>query len=271
MSRTLHDSFAKEWMQEFLADFGTVQTEYEISSEVRHADVYFEPDPAKLPAPMGAFGRMITEPCLIEPFRNAIPIAQIANCKAKSTILGLNLVRQAKQETRKFSFEQRPFLWMISPTLSQSIREGFGAVEDSNWDRGIYFLPRHDRAAIIAIHQLPVTPDTLWLRLLGRGNVQKKAFDELITLPTQHPYRTSTLRHVGVLQRNLSSRQNVTRDLEEVIMTLSITYAQFEAEIEAKIEAGRDAGRDAGRKQTQREIALRMLQEGIDRELPVIE
>jgi hypothetical protein len=48
MPRNIHDSFAKDWMREFLTDFGTVETEYEISSEVRHVDVYFDPNPALL-------------------------------------------------------------------------------------------------------------------------------------------------------------------------------------------------------------------------------
>ena len=35
MKRTIHDSFAKEWMQELLADFGTVEVEHEVFGEVR--------------------------------------------------------------------------------------------------------------------------------------------------------------------------------------------------------------------------------------------
>jgi hypothetical protein len=45
MSRTLHDEFAKDWMKEFLSDFGTVETEFAISGEVRSVDVYFQPNP----------------------------------------------------------------------------------------------------------------------------------------------------------------------------------------------------------------------------------
>jgi hypothetical protein len=66
-------------------------------------------------------------------------------------------------------------------------------------------LPRHDRSALIAIHRLPVTLDTLWLRLLGRDNVQKKAIKELMALPQNQPYRASTLRHIAVLQKKPES------------------------------------------------------------------
>jgi predicted transposase/invertase (TIGR01784 family) len=146
---------------------------------------------------------------------------------------------------------------------SFAMQQGARAIDHPDWEQGIYFLSDQDRAAIIAIHQLPVTLDTLWLRLLGRGAVQKRAIDELLALPKHHPYRSTTLRHITVLQKNLKARQNLTRDLQEVIMTLSITYEQIEAEI---IEKGLQQGREEGRGETQQAIALRMLQEGMNRE-----
>ena len=45
MPRKLHDSFVKEWMQELLTDFGTVETEVELEGEVCTMDVRFYPDP----------------------------------------------------------------------------------------------------------------------------------------------------------------------------------------------------------------------------------
>jgi hypothetical protein len=39
--------------------------------------------------------------------------------------------------------------------------------------------------AIVAIHQLPKTLDPLWLRILGKGRVQKQAIDDLQLLSTE--------------------------------------------------------------------------------------
>jgi hypothetical protein len=50
------------------------------------------------------------------------------------------------------------------------------------------------RTAIVAIHQLPRTPDTLWLRILGRGRVQQQAIDELEALPEENPFRSMALK-----------------------------------------------------------------------------
>jgi hypothetical protein len=203
MSRTLHDEFAKDWMKEFLSDFGKVEIEFSISGEVRHVDVYFEPVPDGRFAPMmdsrpeaiGQLGRMIAAPCLIEPFRNAVPGVEICNCRSKSTILGMNLVRRAELQKQRFRFDDRPFLWIISPTLSKRMQKKYGMSQNAAWGEGIYFLPEGDRAAVIAVHQLPETSETLWLRLLGRDQVQKRAIVELLSLPKNHPYREMSLRH----------------------------------------------------------------------------
>jgi hypothetical protein len=264
MSRTLHDEFAKDWMKEFLADFGQVETDFQISGEVRHVDVYFEPDPALLPAPMGLLGQMITAPCLIEPFRNAISVEEICNCTSKATILGRNLARQAKREKRRFRFSDRPFLWMITPTLSAQMARNCSLYQHPKLGEGIYLRAKSDKAGLIVIHHLPCTIDTLWLRLLGRDNVQKQAIKELLDLAPDHPYRDITLRHIAVLQKNLRARQNITRDLQEVIMTLSITYAQFSAEIDQKIEQGIEQGQIQGRLSTQQEIARELLKDGME-------
>jgi hypothetical protein len=67
-------------------------------------------------------------------------------------------------------------------------------------------------------------------------------------------------RHIAVLQKNLRARQNITRDLQEVIMTLSVTYAQFSAKIDQKIEQGSEQGRHS----TQQEIARDLLNDGME-------
>ncbi len=272
-------------MQEFLSDFGTVQTEFQISSEVRHVDVHFEPAADRLPVPMGILGRMVTSTCLIEPFRNAISSQEICNCNAKSTLLGYNLINQAKHNDRPFRFDDRPFLWMISPTLSRRMQQRCCLHHHPDWGQGIYFRPESDRSAVVVIHQLPVNPDTLWLRLLGRGKVQKQAIAELLALPADYPYRDISLRHIAVLQKNLKARQNLDNDLEDVIVALSIIYEQIEAEILQKgreegrkealsmtyaqleteiLQTSREEGREEGKVQSKLAIARNMLAEGIE-------
>jgi hypothetical protein len=113
-----------------------------------------------------------------------------------------------------------------------------------------------DRTAIVVIHQLPKTIDTLFLRLLGRGKVQAEAIDELRALPQDHPYRGTTLHHISRLQINLKLRQNKTKEIREIIMNLAPAY-------DAWLEETLAQGRGEGREETQITIARRMLSKNL--------
>ena len=82
--------------------------------------------------------------------------------------------------------------------------------------------------AIIVIHQLPPIPETLWLRLLGRGTVQKRAIDELAALPSNQLYVKITLELLYNLQQNLRINQSPEIETEdrELIMRLAPLYQQ---------------------------------------------
>jgi hypothetical protein len=76
----------------------------------------------------------------------------------------------------------------------------------------------------VVIHQLPVVEETLWLRVLGRGNVQKQAVEELVELPTSNPYKENLLEILANWRQNLELRDNLTNDEQEDIMNLSPAY-----------------------------------------------
>jgi hypothetical protein len=76
------------------------------------------------------------------------------------------------------------------------------------------------------IHQLPRTPETLWVRILGKGSVQKQAIDELEALPVDSPFRWNALRLLKNLQKNLGITQNVDQEDRELFMRLAPLYDQ---------------------------------------------
>jgi hypothetical protein len=175
----------------------------------------------------------------------------------------LALRRRAQQRER--SGVKSPVLWILSPTLSAALQRSFRVVEKPAWGRGIYFLPDPDRTAVVALHHLPRTLDTLWLRLFGRGQVQAEAVAEVVALPVEHPYRQQTLYHLAVLQVNLKVRQNKSQDLQEVMMSLSPAYEKWRQEtlaegVQQGIQQGVQQGIQQGIQQGFQEIAERMLQ-----------
>ncbi len=145
--------------------------------------------------------------------------------------------RNAKRDKQKLTENNLPMLWILSPTASQSILEGFAAVSnEDNWGNGIYFLPRYLRTAIVAIHQLPKTRETLWLRILGKGRVQNTAIDELEALPEDEPLRTRALELLYSLKTTLEVSQNIDEEDRELIMRLSPLYTQRLQEAEQRGE-----------------------------------
>jgi hypothetical protein len=157
---------------------GEVQTSLKISGEVREVDVYFIPDPQLLPIQeLGMLAECAKNAIVFEPFRNSVKVPQIRACMSKLFDLHSYLLREAKRQSQPEPGEDiLPNLWILTPTLSAQILEGLGAkLELDKWGEGVYLLNSTLKTGIIVIHQLPKTPSTLWVRLLGKGKVQARA------------------------------------------------------------------------------------------------
>jgi len=197
MTRFPHDQFAKEYLDQLLSPMGTVETSRDIAGEVRQVDVYFTPTstPNDYQTTLGLLGRLATTPAVFEPFRNAVTPSQIRSCLSKLFDLHSELERRARRENTSINDSELPQLWILTPTASTRLLAGFRAINDeSNWLEGIYFMGESLKTAIVVIHQLPRTPETLWLRLLGKGRVQQQAIEEITGLPEDHPLRQSAKR-----------------------------------------------------------------------------
>ena len=173
MTQTPHDSFAKKYLSDLFVSSGKVKPGREVYGETQQVDLWFEPMPNAIPAlrTLGTLGQIASTFCLIEPFRNAVQVADVQNCVGKLFNVYAELRRKAKRE--KISMRQvvLPKLWLITPTASTKVLLEFGATEDIDWGRGIYFTATQFHTAFVVLHQVPATPDNLWLRLMGRGSV----------------------------------------------------------------------------------------------------
>jgi hypothetical protein len=154
-----------------------------------------------------------------------------------------DLLRQAKREKRSLSEEELPCLWILTPTCSEKILDGFGAKAKEGWERGVYFLPKHQKTAIIAINQLPITEDTLWLRVLGKGKTQTQAINEVIQLSERTEKWKLLLEIFASWRKNLELNSNVSDEERELIMSLSPVYLKQREEWKQEgIEEGRQEG-----------------------------
>ena len=150
---------------------------------------------------------------------------EIRSCLLKLYSVQGELLRQAKREKRSISEEELPFLWILTPTCSERILEGFGAKTKEGWEKGVYFLPKYQKAAIVAINQLSVTEDTLWLRVLGKGRTQTAAISEVVELSKDNDKWKYLVRIFASWRKNLELNSDVNdEEVRELIMSLSPAY-----------------------------------------------
>lgn len=289
MTKFPHDQFAKEYLQELLSPLGKVETSKNVTAEVREIDVWFQPtsvDAGEYVHSLGLLGKMAATPAIIEPFRNPVTAEGIFSCVVKLLNSRAELGRRAYRENQRFEERQLPMLrlWILTPTASELLLNSFGfrtPEESEGWGKGVYFLSEVWRVGLIAIHQLPKTPETMWLRMLGRGRVQQGAIAELTAFPIDASIRSNALQLLYILQENLQANTptNPAGDDEdqELVMAIVPLFQQHLEEarlqglerglvqgiiqgLEQGKEQGREQGIEQGREQGQRLILESFLQ-----------
>ncbi|MEM9539571.1 MAG: hypothetical protein AAGA60_08670 [Cyanobacteria bacterium P01_E01_bin.42] len=242
MTRFIHDQFAKQYLSELLSPLGKVETSKTIHSEAREIDLLFIPSSQMQQRNnLGLLGRLTKTTTLFEPFRNPVTATDVRTCAMKLFALVAEAEREAKRNKRSLKEEQLPQLWLLTPTVSASFRQRFHFLPSTDHEEtGIYTSGTGWKTFLIAIHQLPQTPETLWLRLLGKGRVQERAIRELEALPRENRLRENVIRLVRELVTLLAKRQSREQDLDptdkELIMTLTQMYEEAIAELRQQIQ-----------------------------------
>ncbi|MBW4497636.1 MAG: hypothetical protein KME26_32165 [Oscillatoria princeps RMCB-10] len=242
MTRFIHDQFAKDYLEAMLSPYGTVQAPRRVAGEARQIDVWFAPAPqsAGTPETLGLLGRFMATPCLFEPFRNPVTPEQVCGCLSK--LLQVQEEYYREENRTKTSSRQEsalPRLWILTPTASENLLSGFAAIIDKSWMPGVYFMADYLRTAIVVIHQLPRTPDTLWLRVLGKGTVQKQTVDELEALPPNNSLGLNALTLLKSFFKNLGPLESLDQEDREVFVRLKELY---DRDMERATRAGREQG-----------------------------
>jgi hypothetical protein len=255
-----HDQFAKQFLSELLEPLeAEVKVNYEVHAESHYVDIYFSPKTATLDSTLlealGLLGRIGSTACLIEPFRNPVNQEDVRNCILKLILVQSKIQERLKQqkklETQEITIpeelEELPDLWILSTSASDVLLSSFGAKTKPEWGDGVYFLAEALNTRIIAINRLPKTPETLYLRMLGKGEFQKQAIEEFLALlPETSPLRQYTLKMLFMYRIYLEGKTDLTEDEKELFMNLSPAYLKWETET---LQQGRQEGLQNGRQE----------------------
>ena len=185
------DQFAKNLLRDALGRACAAETEVEVLAATQKIDVYTIPDPARAAerARMGLLGELAAQPCLFEPFHDTPGLRQIRRCLNKQLTWHHELERRARVAAGSSSVggarpaaDEVPFpaLVVLSPGKPATVLDAYGCEWGSP---GVYHADWGLALRVVVLAELPATPETLLLRLLGRGRVFSQALAELAELP----------------------------------------------------------------------------------------
>ena len=236
--RQRHDNFAKDLVRTLLSTRGEVETQVLIASAAHYTDLRFapSPDPDPLDPRAERLTQMTTGVCLFEVLRQTPALVDLQQC------IG-----------RHFLYSHAPpgephhvgHLWILSPGRPDSGLAALGACEHTD-QVGFYGLVHGLHTTVVVISELPKHTDTLALRLLGRGPVQRDAIEELIAA-AEGPIQEDPLWQLIERWRIFYEQQPpeaLPPDELEFLMHAGMTWEELRQQWR---EEGRDEGRDEGR------------------------
>jgi hypothetical protein len=178
--------------------------------------------------------------------------ADVKHCLRKR--LGYEHERSLDAQQRREPAPPEPRLWILSVGRPQEALRAYGAVPMPDWPEGFWQAALDEYMRFVLLHDLPEHPDTLALRLAGRGNTLQRAVIELFYLPEEHPLRVRAwpivVAHKAFIMQNLER----TADMDLYEQTLQV-YREYEQRIRDD-EAQRVRQEEASRMQ---HLLLRLL------------
>jgi hypothetical protein len=265
MSIKNFDQFTKKLFQELLSPFGTVTPNRAILGGERTIDVLFEPDPTVLldPNELGNLANMSGQTSLFEIFRSSLADQNVHNCFLKLFLLYAEIQRQ---DEGTVPTKELPQLWILAAEAPDILIREFGGMLDPEQGEGFYRLATRLRTMIVVIDELPTTPDTLWVRLVGKGRTQEEAIAELLLLPESNPKRSPALGLLVSLQISMELLDEVEQEERRILMALSQAYLEWEQQTERR---GMERGKQEAQRTTITSILTTRFGE-LDRQLETI-
>jgi hypothetical protein len=210
------DQFAKSLLDKLLRPVGSVRSEYEVRSTVQAVDMWFVPEPERAAerARLGALAPISEETCMLEPFQQAPGLQEVRACIRKQ----YNLAHWQEQEARAAQKEMAsqaaqvaspaqeqtaltnetattdpafPRLWILSAGRPETVlsryemrrMDGDDGGDEHCWLPGFWQAADGHALHVVVLRDLPVTLDTLFLRLMGAGATHRRAVADIAALP----------------------------------------------------------------------------------------
>jgi hypothetical protein len=138
---------------------------------------------------------------------------------------------------------------MIATACSVAILRSFGAVMDQALGPGIYRFVSGLRIGLVVVRELPETPETMWLRALGKDRILSEAFANIRSLPETKRERNDILEVCIKHFKYLSEKSTTGLSGEEAdfMKTMQEIDTIYQAEMSRARSEGQQIGQQIGR------------------------
>jgi hypothetical protein len=216
-------------LRELVGNSDRIWVSPEIIAEAELVDFLFEPHQPSNLIPLGWLNELLDRPTIIQVFRHLPTSWDIRTCirhwlswwaEAAGTIVEVDAPPKPYESHDDLEEEETldQAMLILLPSITSAMLKSYGARPAPEYESGIYKFPPAYAIILVVINQLPIQPMTLWLRLLGRGVVQRQAIEELIA--TDHPYRDRILQQFKAWKHVLQSGE-AGRESSRLMQVLS--------------------------------------------------
>jgi Domain of unknown function (DUF4351) len=169
--------------------------------------------------------------------------------------------KEAKKRNEIFTEEQKPFTWILTTGCSKKLLQSFGAIQEEELGVGVYRLPTGLNIGIVVIKDLPETPETLWLRGLGKDKILTRAFENIRELPTTRRERNDILEVCIKHFKYLSEKYSIglTQEEEDFMKTMQEIDTLYKSELNRARLEGEHEGEQRGEVKQGQTLILRLL------------
>ena len=200
-------------------------------------------------------------PGMLEYFAQYLSADGVEECLRKR--LNYAHERRLEAEGNGDAVPARPWLWILSAGQPREALKACGAEPMAGWPAGFWQSRSDGWTRIVVLSELPESPDTLLLRVFGRGRTLVRAIAELNDLPDEDELR------VAVLPTLLAFREDIMQDLErtgdmDAAEQVQALYDQWE---QRTLRKGREQGLEQGMEQGLDKGLKQGLEQGLDRGL----
>jgi hypothetical protein len=263
MAQYQDDDFSKAYTTALYRTKGIVKTNVQVKSDENlEIDLLFIANltnPAWESEDLGLFDRLMTvHPTIaVEHYSGYLRPDHFFRCASRRDFYVTREKQEAKKRGERLPEEQKPFTWMIATACSETILQLFGAVPQQALGPGIYQITPGWRIGLVVVRELPKTPDTLWLRGLGKDKILSEAFTGIRSLPETKRERNDIvevcIKHFKYLVEKAAT------DLSEEEGNFMKTMQEIDILYQAEMGRVRQEGRQEGGQDVGTDLLLRQL------------